>query len=224
MPGPLQVLLKGSRMSHKSLMIFIYCCLSLGMLTGCSSVSMDTSSPKFQQAYEQFDYCGIQAVKQTQSNSCGSACLASVLNYWGIDTSEQDILSEFPKSVKEGYSILELKKIAKAKGLQAYAVSMQERTVVQLEEEILKGRPIICAVQFPRMLYFAYDVPIYGHLYRGLIWALGPRKDHYIVVFGLDSKKFLVMDPVRGLVPINQRDFESCWKEKNYAALLCARK
>lgn len=211
-------------MPHKSWMIFICSCLSLGMFAGCSTVSMDTHNLRFQQAHEQFDYCGIQAVKQIQRNSCGSACLTSVLNYWGIETTEQDILTKSPKSSKEGYSIVELKQIAGTKGLEAYAISMQEHPIQQLKKEILKGRPVICAVHFPRMLYFAYDVPIYGHVYRGLVWTLGPRKDHYIVVFGLDSTKFLIMDPVRGFVTINQKKFESCWKEKSYAVLLCARK
>lgn len=211
-------------MRHKSLIVFVCCGSFLVILTGCSATPMDTHSPQFQKAYGQFDYCGIRAVKQTQSNSCGIASLASVLNYWSIEITEQDILTEFPKSAKEGYPILELKQIAEAKGLEAYAISMQEHPLRQLKEEILKGRPVICAVHFPRMLYFAYDVPIYGHVYRGLVWRFGPRKDHYIIVSGMDSTKLLIMDPVHGFVSINQNDFESCWKEKNYAVLLCARK
>jgi ABC-type bacteriocin/lantibiotic exporter with double-glycine peptidase domain len=185
---------------------------------------MDSHSPQFQKTYGEFDYCGIRAVKQTQSNSCGIACLTSVLNYWGIEITEQDILTEFPKSAKEGYPILELKQIAENKGLQAYAISMQEHPIRQLKKEILKGRPVVCAVHFPRMLYFAYDVPIYGQVYRNLIWTFGPRKSHYIIVAGVDSTEFLIMDPVRGFVSIDQKDFESCWKEKSHAVLLCARK
>lgn len=218
----LQDLPKGYGMSHKGLMII--CCLSLGIMTGCSPVFKDTNNPAFKQHYEAYDYCGIQAVKQAQKNSCGSACLTSVLNYWGIEMTEQEILEVFPKSNKGGYSLVELKQIAKAMGLEAYAISMQDNPVEQLKGQLLKGRPVICAVDFPYMLYFAYDVPIYGPVYRGLVWTLGSRKDHYVVVFGLDSTTFLIIDPVRGFVPISQKDFEACWKEKSYAVLLCVGK
>jgi ABC-type bacteriocin/lantibiotic exporter with double-glycine peptidase domain len=185
---------------------------------------MNTQDSRFQQKYEKYDYCGINATKQMKANSCGPACLTSVLNYWKIDITEQDIMTEFPKSKEEGYSIIELKHIATIKGLAAYVFSMQENSIPQLKKEILKGRPAICATLFPDMLYFAYDVPIYGHVYRKLLWTFGPRKSHYVVVFGFNRNKFLIMDPIRGFVSISQKDFESCWKKKNYAMLLCTRK
>lgn len=124
----------------------------------------------------------------------------------------------------QGYSILELKNIAEENNLVAYAFAMNKEPLIQLENEILKGRPVICAMNYPVMLYFAYDVPIYGPFYRSLIWLMGPRKNHYIVVFGIDSTNFLIMDPAYGFVEITREDFESCWISKSYAVLLCARK
>ena len=208
-------------MVHK-ISIFFFSLL-LMIFAGCSAGFINTQDSGFQQKYEEYDYCRITATKQMRSNSCGIACLISILNYWQIDITEQSILIEFPKSKEEGYSITELKHIATIKGLTAYTFSMQEDSVSQLKREILKGRPVICATLFPDMLYFAYDVPIYGYVYRKLLWAIGPKKDHYLVVFGFGHDKFLIMDPIRGFVSISQKDFESCWKKKNYVVLLCAK-
>lgn len=207
-----------------SIITKVFCTLVMFSFTGCAAVPMNTHSPQFQQKYDEYDYCGINAVKQMDVNSCGAACLASVLNYWKVDLTEENILTEFPKPKKEGYLITELRQIAATKGLASYAFSMRDNPISQLKNEILKGRPVICATTFPVMLYFAYDVPIYGHIYRRLLWIFGPRKNHYVVVFGFDEDDFLIMDPIRGIVSISQKDFASSWRGKDYAALLCVRK
>ena len=194
------------------------------LITGCSPVLTNTNDPAFEHQYGTYNYCGIKAVKQIARNSCGIASLTAVLNYWGVDVTEQEIIKGFPKSSKEGYSIVELRDIAKGKGLEAYVVSLSENPAEQLREQLFKGRPLVCAMHFPRSLYFAYDIPIYGQVYRGLLWSLGPRKDHYIVIFGINSQKLLMMDPSRGFVAISEKQFESCWKKKNYATLICGRK
>ena len=201
----------------------IFCSLLALLFMGCSGASMNTQNSGFQQKYGEYNYCDINAVRQMEANSCGTACLTSILNYWKVDVTEQDILTEFPKSKKEGYLITELRDIAATKGLGAYVFSMTENSMFQLKKEILKGRPVLCAMRFPEMLYFAYDVPIYGYVYRRLAWTIGPKKDHYVVVFGFDRDNFLVMDPVRGFVSISEKDFEVSWKGKDYAVLLCAR-
>lgn len=198
--------------------------LCVMILSGCSPVFVDTAAPEFQERYQSYDYCGIRAVKQSRDNSCGSACLASVADYWDIELTEQQILTEYPKAPKEGYSLLELKAIAMTRGLDAYMLSMSDNPIQQLHEQLSKGRPVICAVSFPQLRYFAYDVPLYGSLYRAVAWSVNPRLNHYVVAFGFKEDELLVMDPVRGFVTMPYGRFESAWSKKKYAVLLCARK
>ena len=192
------------------------------LFTGCSSIPMTTQDRTFNK-YKDYDYCKIEAIKQSQKNSCGSASLASVLNYWGIDITEEDILKEYPLNEDEGYSILKLREISIDKGLTAHGYSMYESFDKQLEEQLLKGRPVICAVSFPNNLYFAKDIPIYSSFYSELTWRFGTRRSHYLVIFGLNDNKFLVMDSSHGLVSIEKSRFYNCWKKKDFGVLLCGK-
>lgn len=198
--------------------------VSLPVLTGCAGFPMNTTEPLFQKKYGNFDYCKLEAVKQARDTSCGTACLVSVLNYWGIEATEEELLAKLPELQKRGCSITELKLVAIAAGLDAYAFSMSDNPEEQLKNQILNGRPVICATRFPRGWYFAYGVPIYGQIYRGLVWAFGSRKNHYIVVFGIKDDDYLIMDPVRGFVSLSRKRLLSSWRQKQYAVLLCAKK
>jgi predicted double-glycine peptidase len=209
------------RIPESSIFCFVILFLAL---SGCAAMPQDTDEVSFKKKYKGFDYCKVKVVKQVREDSCGTACLTSLLNYWEIETTEQQILSEFPKREGKGHSILELKDIAISKGLFAYAFSMKDKPEEQLKSQIQQGRPVICAMRFPRNLYFGKCVPLYGPIYRWLVWELGPRKNHYVVVFGLKKDEFLIMDPVHGFVALSHRHFHSCWSEKGYAVLLCARK
>ena len=198
--------------------------LYLPLLAGCSSVPMSTEESLFQKKYGHFSYCRLEATKQSRSDSCGSACLVSVLKYWGVGVMEQKILAEFPTLPKGGYSIAKLKHIARTKGLETFALTMRQNPIEQLREQIFKGRPVICAVFFPRDPYFAYDVPVIGQIYRNWAWMYGPRKNHYVVVFGIRYDTFLIMDPAYGLTTLKTNRFLGCWGQKQYATVLCGRK
>ena len=193
---------------------------SIVCLTGCATV-VDTESVQFQDKYGDYDYCRIKAVKQNENNSCGSACLTAVLNYWGIDITEEQILAKHPISSSRGYSLSRLRLIAIENGLEAYVVSMKDDYEEAITGHILKGRPVICAVRFPVNLQFANQLPIYGYIYRTLLWSVGPRKDHYIVVFGICDDNFLIMDPEHGLFAISAKDFYNSWSRLGYAAIVC---
>ena len=198
--------------------------VSLPLLAGCAGFPMNTAEPLFQKKYGDFDYCKLKAVKQARETSCGSACLASVMNYWGVRISEEDLLAKLPELGEHGLSIKDLKLIAIACGLDAYAFSMSDDPEGQLRAQILSGRPVICATRFPRGWYFAYGVPLYGSIYRSLVWAFGSRKSHYIVVFGIKDDEFLIMDPVRGFATLSRTRLLDAWHQQKYAALLCGRK
>jgi len=79
---------------------------------------------------------------------------------------------------------------------------MTENPIEQLKKEILKGT-VICAVPLPYTFYALYDIPMFGAIYRKLIWAIGSRKDPYVVVFGISGSEFIIIDPDYGIVSIS---------------------
>lgn len=209
---------------RKSTILKLGYLLYLPLLAGCSSVPMSTEEALFQKKYGHFSYCWIEAIKQSRSDSCGSACLISVLKYWGVEVTEQKILAEFPTLPRGGYSIAKLKHIARTKGLETFALTMRQNPIEQLKEQIFKGRPVICAVFFPLDPYFAHDVPVIGQIYRNWAWMSGPRKNHYVVVFGIRYDTFLIMDPAYGLITLQEKHLRACWSQRHYAAILCGKK
>lgn len=193
------------------------------LLTGCSSFPMDTSDKLFDR-YNDYDYCKIKATKQSKDNSCGSACLVSVLDKWDVKVTEQYMLDKYFIQSNFGYSIFELLEMAKKEGVKAYGFSMNKSPKKQLEEQILKGRPIICAVDLPYRLHFGKDIPLFGGIYRQLTWWMGQTRSHYIVIFGLNDKNFLAVDPSYGIVTFNKKRFYSCWEKMDNSVLLCVKK
>ena len=201
----------------------LYLCLLL-VLYGCSPRPTNTLKKSFIESYRSFDYCRLTVTKQTECYSCGIACIASVIKYWGKHVSEKQLLEEFPSSPKRGYWIRDLKRIAANKGLEAFVITMQRNPKESLHEQIFKGRPVICAINWPKGLYVGYDIPLYGPLYRYLLWEIGPRGDHYVVAFGVTDNKVLLMDPAFGFIDYDWKRFEECWSSLNFAALVCAKK
>ena len=114
--------------------------------------------------------------------------------------------------------------IARHEGVNAYGLLMNRFPQEQLEEQILKGRPVICAVSLPYYLYFAQDVPIFNGIYEELTWWMGERRSHYVIIFGLSNNKFLAIDPSYGIVSLDKSNFYKSWEKTEYASLLCIRK
>ena len=186
-------------------------------MQGCGALPTSTDEASFQRRYGDFKYCNVEVVKQSRNYTCGPACLSSVLAYWDIDNSEEQIVQKYPSQEHRPYSLLGLRYIAEAEGLKAYVISMDRSTV---EEHIAKGRPLICAVRLPRGLYFFHGVPILGATCRTLAWALHPRKDHFVIVAGSEPQKVLVMDPTHGFAALSWRRFEEAWSQMKHACLL----
>ena len=184
---------------------------------------MSTTQDSFAAKYGDFAYCRMTVVKQADSKSCGTASLTAVLNHWDVEATEQQLLEEFAPPTKAGFSAAQLVTIARAKDLQAYAFSMNPQPLEKLTEQIHKGRPIICMVKMPQALYLGYDLPLFGHVYRGLSWAIGPRTSHFIVVFGTKDDKFLIMDPAFGFSTLPAARLADAWARHENLAILCAR-
>lgn len=202
--------------SPKVLWILIF-----AVFTGGCSRPASTEQALFTEKYGDFSYCEMTAVRQSHSKSCGSASLTAMLNYWQIETTERQLLEEFGKPPKEGFSMAHLLAIAKSRDIQAYAFSMTPLPLEKLTEQIQKGRPVICIVRMPQALYIGCDVPLFSTVYRRLSWMLGPRKNHFVVVFGFKDEQFLLMDPAFGFTTFSSNQLADAWgRQKNLAILL----
>jgi len=194
----------------------------LFIFSGCASVPMSTIDKKFNKYKHNYAYGNIEVVKQSQDNSCGTACLASVMNRWGRNIDEEYLLTKYPKPISNGYSLVELSEIARNEGINAYGFVMTKYPKKQLEEQLLKGRPVICAVKFPFALYLGDGIPLYNVVYREITWGVGEKRKHYIVVFGMNKRNYLIMDPTYGIASLNKDKFLTCWKEMDCSSLTLA--
>jgi predicted double-glycine peptidase len=207
-----------TRELRQSLLLFLLTAVVL--MQGCGALPTSTDEASFQRRYGDFTYCEVEVVRQSGYYTCGPACLSSVLAYWDIDVSEEHILRKYPTQNHGPYPLLALQTIAEAEGLKAYVISMETQSRSAVEEQIAKGRPLICAVRLPRGLHFFHGVPILGDTCRTLAWALYPRKDHFVVVAGLEAERVLVMDPSHGFASLAWRRFEGAWSQMKHACLL----
>lgn len=190
------------------------------LMAGCRSSPATTEAPSFQRKYGDFTYCSVQVAGQTTHYTCGPACLSSVLTYWGVELSESQIIEKYPSGERRPYFLVELQAIADSEGLKAYILSMDTQPHSELERQIRKGRPLICAVRLPPGLHLFDGVPILGSGYRALVWTLGRRTDHFVVVTGLKPERVLVMDPAHGFATLSWPRFERAWSQMKHACLL----
>lgn len=191
------------------------------MASGCAPQSIkDTYDREFYRRYKFYDYCAIKVVRQSKHHSCGLACLAVVLNYWGIEAKERDLLPLSPGQGNQDLSFHLLKEIAEKKGLKAFVFCMDETPEAQLCEQINRGRPVICCVQLPSAFYLDEQMPPCLQWTSLLLWKFGPRASHYVVVFGKNKTNYLLLDPAYGIIKIDRVLFESCWAQKEHSVLL----
>ncbi len=195
----------------------------LTICCGCAS-SIDTVyDDTFVNNFKKYKYCALPVAIQSRNYSCGLACLASVMTYWGVPTTERLLLEIYPKSEdKTGYTLNQLKLIAKRNHLSAYSLSFCPYPQKSLTQQILKGRPIICVIKFPITYHPLLDIPFASALYKKINWGIAPRRNHMVVAFGANKQNVLIMDPNYGYFSIPWRKFLLCWKECNYIGLLCS--
>ena len=191
------------------------------LVQGCASLPTKTDEPSFQRRYGDFTYCTVEVVRQSGNSTCGPACLSSVLAYWDVPVAESQILQKYPTQEPRRYLLVELQTIAEAEGLKAYVISMDTEPRREVEQQISKGRPLICAVRPPSGLRLLSDgVPILGAVCRALAGPLSPRRDHFVVVAGLKPEEVLIMDPAHGFAAVPWHRFEAAWSQMQHACLL----
>jgi predicted double-glycine peptidase len=200
----------------------------LGLFAGCATSSPDsTGDHEFAVRYADYTYCDVPQTKQSAQRSCGAAALNSVIHYWNPDSTatEPGLIKTYPAESKQGYPLLQLKKIAEAEGLLSFALGMDQDPLGQVIAHVSEGRPVIAALELPKGRYFETNVPVIETTDRRTVTGLGDKtKAHYVVVMGTSRDRVLLMDPQYGYVDISQGDFVGFWKAMGYPALVCSEK
>jgi predicted double-glycine peptidase len=205
------------------------------LLSACaSSVHTSTTESAFAGSHQGFAYAEVEVVKQSEPRSCGLAVLACVLRYWDRPVTEAGLLAKYPVRTGQGHSLQTLQGIAQDQGLLAFALSLRAGALgspaAQLSEQIAKGRPVIVAVRLPQGRYFGEPVPVLGTLDARTVRPFGlvpsssgeEYKLHYVVVFGEDATRYLLMDPAYGILTVPRTSLLQWWSDLGHAALLCS--
>lgn len=153
---------------------------------------------------------------QTDAASCGAHVLASIVNYWrGPGVANGDaIYHSTPPVDAGGYTIAELLPLARAHGLLANGVRLDEAAMIR---ELENGRPVVVAVQLPSIYvqnrtFPGANTPIAGYAGSILSYRVGRLSevtglemvDHYLLVAGYDAERFVVVEPVMGYRTISR--------------------
>lgn len=213
-------------MNPPPLLAHVLIVAGLAFSTGCATSSPDSpADAEFAERYADFQYCEVPLTRQTSQKSCGAAALASVIRYWnaGTTVTEPGLLETYPPSSKQGYPLLQLKDVAEAEGLLAFALGMEREPLKQVLEHIAAGRPVIAALELPKGRYFGASVPVIETVDRRTVTGFGDKtKAHYVVVMGTSGARVLLMDPQYGYVDISHGEFVQFWKAMGYPALVCS--
>ncbi len=177
----------------RSVLVFV---ILLFLLIGCVNLTEDTAlniSGKNGTAsvkrHTVMELRNLYVVKQELDYSCGAAALATLMiNYFGEDTSEREILDlldirikdlseeEIAHKKKNGFSLLDLKSVANQKGYQAAGFRL---TLDQLRK---LNTPVIVFVK-----------PLGYH--------------HFAVLRGVAGDRIYLADPTRGNLRLNSARF-----------------
>ena len=148
--------------------------------------------------------------RQYAGPACGAHALASVVNYWrgegALDGAA--LFRTHPPASAAGYSMAELLALARAQGLNASAVRLDQAHVVR---ELESGRPVLLPVHLPSIYVQKRalpggEIPVLGVVRNSVIyrasrvseWTNLAMVDHYLLVVGYDEDRFIVVEPVMG--------------------------
>jgi uncharacterized protein len=142
----------------------------------------------------------VPDVRQGTPFSSGPASLQAVLNYWGTDQRENDLVVLLGTTPKGGTLPESIVKVARQFN---YSAEMRDNlTLADLEASIDAGVPVIIAAQ----AYAGNESPPYTQ-----DWEDG----HYMVVIGVDSENVYLEDPAilgsRGVIP--RLEFLTRWHD-----------
>jgi predicted double-glycine peptidase len=198
------------------LFLLVACALAV---SACST----TGNPGwYDEQIEQGEVLAVPYVRQSSQADCGMAVLVSVMEYYkGPTYSQHVLLDRYPAASPRGYSLGELRDIARTHDFAGFVVP-GDKTF--LRKQLGRGRPLIVPLRIQEN-----DSPLPGAptLSTRLVGPLLNRVldtsyDHYMVVVGMDDerRKVITIDPARGPVELDLDDFAASWERMNNAVLL----
>lgn len=192
------------------------------LLTSCAVAPVESiTDQRIRDQIASATLVNVAFVQQTSQQSCGVAALTAMANYWGVDILEKDLLRAFPKEPSSsGYSIGELKTIAKTLGLHAFAFPSKEDFI---KEQISLGRPVIVPLRKRYEFKKLKNIPLLGSIYGRLSKRFARRYDHYVVLTGFDENGVWMMDPANGIQYVRTEDFKAMWTPHKKTVLLVAK-
>lgn len=158
-----------------------FCVVALLAATGCRLSYTGGAKPV---NAAQLDSTWVRAsttpiIKQRTQVDCGLAALAMVAGAWGQTWTVDDLRRDVKMSAK-GAKLGALRDAARARGLEAYAISGKHD---DLQRELSKGRPVMLGLQLPfeqaRALHH-YEVVVAINPRDGSVVTLDPATGKYL--------------------------------------------
>lgn len=155
--------------------------------------------------------------KQSEQASCGAATLASVFSYHGIKSKEVDLLAAYKMTTPAGYSVRELRDIARANDFQSFGI---KGTLDIIKKELVNQRPVIAAVKKPKDPWGRSVIRPPKGLRYWVADALDAYLDHFWVIIGYGNKNLIIADPDTGIRTISEKHFIKFWTAKDKALIV----
>lgn len=140
----------------------------------------------------------MPTVRQATTETCGEACIVSIMEYYGFNVAERHVLEAVKLTDKNTYPE------AIARGMKIFGLKskvFRDMTPEDLQSYLNKKTPVILEIQ-------AWgDKKDYSE-----VWTEG----HYVVACGYDKGGFYFMDPSQlGYSYLKTDDLIDCWHDKD---------
>jgi hypothetical protein len=119
-------------------------------------------------------YLDVPVVKQEKPTWCLPASTKSVMNYWGMEITQEELVDYVIDEVGWG-SAGTLKENADKLGIEVYN---ELKSLEEIKNEIKKGNPVIVVLDY----------------------NLEQKSNHFYVIDGFNEEKMRLMCPVRGFI------------------------
>lgn len=131
-----------------------------------------------------------------ESYQCGPASLASVLNYWGVNVTPDNIAKEIFSESARGTLNIDMILYAQRKGLK---VTQYKGGIEDLKKNIESGYPLVVLVDYGFSLY---------------------QVNHFMVVVGYNENGVIVNSGRDKCKFISEKDFIKTWERTKFWTLL----
>jgi len=143
----------------------------------------------------------LRIVRQTFDFDCGAKALQAVMEYYGVDIREDELLEEL-KADEYGTNYADIIALAQKKGFSVFAENGVSLEKLQLF--IDNGNPVIVLVQAWADKYMTLEE-----------WKSDYEDGHYVVVIGYDNNIIIFEDPASPRRTwMTKEEFLARWHDK----------